>query len=237
MAASDWVRPAEQPPWACDLRHVAVIRMLVFEIDRLHATIPWLDCRNRPGATLVANLVSSFDCDADFPTAGQIVKICSHTTRCLTRMDIRQCRSCLESYPLTRDNFGNTPSGGFRFKCRACMRAHVEAYSAANKDGVAERAAVRREREARAGGIGYSNSDIAKVRRLLGDRCAYCDIPLNSAGHVDHMTPVAQGGKNEASNVTLCCEKCNLAKHAKNVEQFLRWRAERGLKNRNPRVV
>ena len=117
------------------------------------------------------------------------------------------------------------------------MRAHVGAYSAANKDGVAERAAVRREREDRAGGKGYSDSDVSRIRRQLGDRCAYCDIPLDNAGHVDHMMPVAQGGKNEAANITLCCEKCNLAKHAKNVEQFLRWRIQRGLKNRNPRVV
>lgn len=152
-------------------------------------------------------------------------------------MEVRQCRDCQKSFPLTRDNFGNTPSGGFRFKCRACMRAHVADYSAANKGGVTARGAIRREREARAGGTGYSDSDTANIRKFLGDRCAYCDIPLNSAGHIDHMTPIAQGGRNEAANITLCCEKCNLAKHAKNVEQFLRWRTQRGLTNRYPRVV
>ena len=152
-------------------------------------------------------------------------------------VEIRQCRECLGTYPLTRDNFGNTPSGGFRFKCRSCMRAHVAAYSAANKDGLVERAATRKERQIRAGGNGYSDADISKIRGELGDRCAYCDIPLYKTGHIDHMTPVAQGGRDEASNVTICCEKCNLAKHAKNVEQFLQWRLQRGLKNRNPRVV
>lgn len=152
-------------------------------------------------------------------------------------MEIRQCKDCLKSLPLSREHFGNTPSGGFRFKCRACMRAHVGAYSTANKDGVSERATLRRERLISAGGAGFSLDDVSKIRRSLQDRCAYCDAPLNGEGHTDHMKPVAQGGKDEAANITLCCEKCNLAKHAKNVEQFLRWRTERGLKNRVPRVV
>lgn len=51
------------------------------------------------------------------------------------------------------------------------------------------------------------------------------------------MTPIAKGGRDEPANLTLACEKCNLAKHAKDVEEFLRWRTQRGLKNRRPRVV
>lgn len=152
-------------------------------------------------------------------------------------MESRQCRYCLQVFPLSRDYFGNTPGGGFRFKCRACMRAHVDAYNKANKEGVAERSTVRKTREAKAGGSGYSKEDIEKLRKLLADRCAYCDVPLNGRGHVDHKTPIAQGGRNEPINLTLCCEKCNLAKHAKNVEEFIRWRVQRGLKIRTPRVV
>lgn len=152
-------------------------------------------------------------------------------------METRQCRHCLKVFPLNRDNFGNTPSGGFRFKCRACMRAHVDAYSKANKEGVAERMAVRKEREAQAGGNGYSEEDVETLRKRLADRCAYCDAPLKGRGHVDHKIPIAQGGRNEPANLTLCCEKCNLAKHAKNVDEFLRWRLQRGLTNRTPRVV
>jgi 5-methylcytosine-specific restriction endonuclease McrA len=107
----------------------------------------------------------------------------------------------------------------------------------ANKKGVAERMAVRKEREAQAGGKGYSEEDVQTLRKLLADRCAYCDVQLNGKGHVDHKTPIAQGGRNEPANLTLCCEKCNLAKHAKDVNQFLLWRLQHGLKNRIPRVV
>jgi len=152
-------------------------------------------------------------------------------------MERKSCRDCCVSYPLTREFFGNTPSGGFRHQCRACMRAHVGKYSKENKTGVVARANLRKERELRAGGAGYNEADVAHIRALLSDRCAYCDVPLARGGHVDHKTPIAQGGRNEAANLTLCCERFNLAKHAKNVEQFRRWRTERGLKTRNPRLV
>ncbi|NUN63314.1 HNH endonuclease [Pseudanabaena biceps] len=117
------------------------------------------------------------------------------------------------------------------------MRAYVKDYSSANKDGVAERSAIRRERKAFAAGNGYTDEDILEIRKILEDRCAYCDAQLADRWHIDHMTPVVQGGRTEVSNLTLCCEKCNFEKHAKNVEQFLYWRIQRGLKNRNPRVV
>lgn len=153
------------------------------------------------------------------------------------RMQSQPCKDCGRLLPLTRENFGNTPSGGFRRQCRACMRGHVKGYSEVNKEGVKERNQLRQERQAVAGGAGYRDEDVTKIRKYLSDRCAYCNGPLLGAGHIDHMIPVARGGKNETTNITLCCEPCNLAKHAKNVEEFLRWRSERGLKNRLPRVV
>lgn len=146
----------------------------------------------------------------------------------------QQCKKCQCWLPMTRDYFGNTPNGNFRQQCRACMRGHVQKYSEANKEGVAERAQLRKTRMAIAGGVGYSDTDISKIRRLLSDRCAYCNINLNGGGHIDHKTPIAQGGKNDPSNLTICCEKCNLAKHAKNVDEFIKWRLQRGLSIRRP---
>lgn len=152
-------------------------------------------------------------------------------------MESQQCRKCLKWLPKDRDHFGNTPNGNYRQQCRECMRNHVQKYSASNKEGVAERSLLRRNREAASGGNGYTIADIQRIRVALADRCAYCDCELNGGGHVDHKTPVAQGGQSDASNITLCCEKCNLAKHAKNVDEFIKWRSVRGLKNRIPRVA
>jgi len=52
-------------------------------------------------------------------------------------------------------------------------------------------------------------------------QCAYCGekgIPLQ----VEHIQPVARGGTNRTSNLTLACEKCNQAKDAQDIRDFLK---------------
>lgn len=44
-----------------------------------------------------------------------------------------------------------------------------------------------------------------------GHVCCYCDAP---AEHLDHVQPIAQGGKDVLSNVVPACADCNLAKAA-----------------------
>lgn len=52
-------------------------------------------------------------------------------------------------------------------------------------------------------------------------KCAYCgatDTPLQ----IEHIKPKSKGGSNRAGNLTLACEKCNLAKNNMPVEKFLK---------------
>ncbi len=149
-------------------------------------------------------------------------------------MEQRKCKDCGASYLLNRDNFGNTPSGGFRWQCRSCMRNHVKKYTEQNPEWIKEKHSVRLARIEANGGRGISFSEINKIRRELRDCCAYCGIPLQGGGEVDHMTPIARGGRDEPTNATLACTKCNLAKHAKTVEEYLQWRKKRGLIVREP---
>lgn len=151
-------------------------------------------------------------------------------------MEQRKCKFCGEIYPLNRDHFGNTPSGGFRWKCRSCVNNHVKKYKEQNPEWVEEKNSERQHRIKKAGGAGYSLIDLQKVRRLLDDKCAYCGEPLNGEGHKDHMTPVVRGGRDDIDNITLCCMKCNLAKHAKTVEEFIQWRLDRNLPVRKQAV-
>lgn len=62
----------------------------------------------------------------------------------------------------------------------------------------------------------------AHLRRLVSrrsdERCEYCQ--LSQAGqeatfHIDHVTPVAAGGKTVADNLALACVSCSLRKSAK----------------------
>jgi hypothetical protein len=58
-----------------------------------------------------------------------------------------------------------------------------------------------------------------------GRKCTYCgkeNIPLQ----VEHIVPRAKGGSNRVSNLCLSCEKCNLAKGTKSIEDFLKKKPE-----------
>lgn len=53
-----------------------------------------------------------------------------------------------------------------------------------------------------------------------GRQCAYCDVD-NVPLQIDHIVPKAAGGSNRVSNLTLACVRCNQAKGAQSIDQFL----------------
>jgi hypothetical protein len=76
-------------------------------------------------------------------------------------------------------------------------------------------------------GIAYQQGELAgyEVREYLLEkwerRCAYCgikDVPLN----VEHICPRSRGGSDRVSNLCLACRRCNEAKGARSIEDFLR---------------
>lgn len=144
------------------------------------------------------------------------------------RVKEKTCTKCGTTYPATSDHFGHQPNGGLKGFCRKCMNKTSKKWRERNPDGQAEYNANRVAREARAGN-GYSDADVRRIRRELGDRCAYCDDPLNGGGDIDHIIPICHGGAHSAENITLACRKCNGDKHSKTPEEFLEWRKRVGL--------
>jgi 5-methylcytosine-specific restriction endonuclease McrA len=62
-----------------------------------------------------------------------------------------------------------------------------------------------------------------EISKREGERCTYCgatDHPLE----YDHIFPVARGGTNDPSNLTLACDSCNRSKAAKTLEEWLNGR-------------
>jgi 5-methylcytosine-specific restriction endonuclease McrA len=79
--------------------------------------------------------------------------------------------------------------------------------------------ANRRARKRQAVGT-HNRDDVAQIRTLQRDRCAYCKERLNGKGHVDHVIALANGGSNWPSNLQLTCTPCNLSKGAKDAIEF-----------------
>ena len=69
-----------------------------------------------------------------------------------------------------------------------------------------------------------------KLTRKYGLRCWYCglrDENLNEYSdqgwHVDHIIPLARGGKSELDNYAIACPMCNRAKFDLDKDRFLKW--------------
>ena len=54
--------------------------------------------------------------------------------------------------------------------------------------------------------------------QLFDGVCSYCDAP---ATVLDHVDPVAAGGKTEPGNILPACASCNGSKHARDVYEWL----------------
>jgi len=64
-----------------------------------------------------------------------------------------------------------------------------------------------------------------KLLSLQKSRCAICRTSLKKIGyHLDHVIPLARGGKNVDSNVQLTCPKCNHEKSSKDPIEFMQSR-------------
>jgi len=77
----------------------------------------------------------------------------------------------------------------------------------------------------KASGVGLSPGIVQKLLSLQRGRCACCGIKL-SKYHLDHIVPLALGGRHEDSNMQLLTPSCNARKGAKSPEKFAK---ERGL--------
>lgn len=56
------------------------------------------------------------------------------------------------------------------------------------------------------------------VIRRAGKRCEYCQLAQagqEATFHIDHVIPVASGGKTTADNLALACVSCSLRKSAR----------------------
>jgi hypothetical protein len=63
------------------------------------------------------------------------------------------------------------------------------------------------------------------VRDLVFERDDYTCVFCGTRGgklHCDHLIPLSRGGSNDPENLATACDVCNLSKHAKTPEEWLR---------------
>ena len=56
---------------------------------------------------------------------------------------------------------------------------------------------------------------------LERDSCYLCDGSLEADFHIDHIFPVAYGGRHEESNIGFLCPTCNVHKGDRTVGEYI----------------
>lgn len=80
---------------------------------------------------------------------------------------------------------------------------------------------ARRSRLKSAAGC-FTKDDWLFLFTKQAGRCAGCGCDIDKSAHADHVIPLMRGGRNDVSNRQLLCRRCNLQKHIKPMDQFLR---------------
>lgn len=62
---------------------------------------------------------------------------------------------------------------------------------------------------------------IKELKDLYNGVCAYCG--KDNGKTIDHIVPLARGGKHDVSNLTMCCQTCNSRKCTMLLNEFIEY--------------
>lgn len=107
-----------------------------------------------------------------------------------------------------------------RERNRERVREGMKRWRAANPEKVREFSERRKGRK-----LGrLPRGTVKRLLELQRGKCPVCRKPLGSKYHVDHIEPLARGGKHDPANVQLLCPSCNVRKSAKDPILFMQSR-------------
>lgn len=64
--------------------------------------------------------------------------------------------------------------------------------------------------------------DLRDWKAAQAKTCHWCGVDCPHGYVVDHVQPLAKGGKHEADNLVISCRPCNARKAARDPEEFAR---------------
>lgn len=83
----------------------------------------------------------------------------------------------------------------------------------------------KRRAKKRATGGSVSTDIVKRLMKSQRQRCACCMVALKETSyHLDHIIPIARGGRNIDRNIQLLCVPCNLAKSSRDPIEFMQSR-------------
>jgi len=124
-----------------------------------------------------------------------------------------------------------TPPSGDKHPCwkggmEASQKRRIESglareatrrYRAENPHKVREFSARRKSRK-----IGrLPRGTVVRLGEAQRWMCAVCNVDITKDYHLDHIQPLARGGKHEPKNLQLLCPSCNVRKSAKDPIKFM----------------
>jgi len=102
---------------------------------------------------------------------------------------------------------------------RARCAANNRAWRARNPQLARAHSKAQHARSRDRSGVLSSGDVAAQLERQHG-RCFWCGEKVGETYHIDHVIPLAKGGKNLPDNVVIACAACNLSKGAKHPMDF-----------------
>lgn len=94
----------------------------------------------------------------------------------------------------------------------------VRRYRKANPDKVREFS--RRRAGRKLDRLPYGT--IPRLRAAQNNMCALCDVSIAEKSHLDHIMPLARGGRHVPENLQLLCPPCNLHKSDRDPAAFIK---------------
>lgn len=101
-----------------------------------------------------------------------------------------------------------------RQKNRERYLRYYQRWAEANPELAAEIKRMRRARQfSNPDSVGVSTRDLRRLLNRSGGFCTYCGEKAAEI-HIDHVVPLAKGGRHGIGNLAVACSQCNHRKHA-----------------------
>lgn len=133
----------------------------------------------------------------------------------LYKLGYKYCTKCSTPKLLSEFYKNKSTSLGYNSCCKICQKQNFANWYSTHKEHCVNYNQIRKRQ------IGYAFSQyeiefIFKKYNEMCQKCGYSDldhqIDFGQRLHLDHIIPLARGGKNLISNMQLLCRSCNSKK-------------------------